>query len=410
MEKNFLERATQDLNFHNNAHDGVIYTDSNNKIIYANPYFLEMMGIHDESEILNKPFPDYMWNDNTEGARLLGDIAGDGYVREREVSLHNREGKPVFAMCSGVASKSEEGEMLGTEIMFCNITGKRTVEAQLLEQHALLDAMLRSTPDPVLVLDADLQLQRFSPAAQRLLGLSEKLKDVPLMDLLASLGLDKETSKSLVANFSKPQKIEFEISLPTQHFDFHAAPMKSNSLGWVCVLHDVTERKRTEEQLQYYAYHDVLTSLPNRAFFIDRLERIISRARHEADYRFAILFIDVDNLKKINDSYGHLAGDQLLVEYARRLEACIRPEDVVCRLGGDEFAIFLDDIESESATDTVTARIQEALKPAFKLLDDHEVQSTASIGSAVSSENLTNIDELLNQADKAMYQAKEAAK
>jgi PAS domain S-box-containing protein len=162
MEKNFLGRAMGDLNFHNNAHDGVIYTDSDNRIIYTNPYFLQMMGIEEGEEILHSPFPDYMWEDPSEAERLLADIASDGFVREREVQLNNRKGKPVFAMCSGVVSKDEDGNVLGTEIMLCNITGKRSVEAQLNEQYALLDAMLRSTPDPVLVLNAPVSLERQS--------------------------------------------------------------------------------------------------------------------------------------------------------------------------------------------------------------------------------------------------------
>src|SRR3990172_7097302 len=122
MEKNFLERAMGDLNFHNNAHDGVVYTDAENHIVYANPYFLEMMGIAEKAEIREQPFPDYMWNDDTEAGRLFADIRGDGFVREREMALYNQEGKPVFAMCSGVASRDEDGNVIGTEIMFCNIT------------------------------------------------------------------------------------------------------------------------------------------------------------------------------------------------------------------------------------------------------------------------------------------------
>jgi len=122
IEKNFLERARGDLNFHNNAHDGVVYTDANDNIIYANPYFLGMMGVKDKKQILDQPFPDYMWNNSREAQRLFTDIKSNGFVREREMALYNQEGQPVFAMCSGVVSKDKDGSILGTEIMFCNIT------------------------------------------------------------------------------------------------------------------------------------------------------------------------------------------------------------------------------------------------------------------------------------------------
>lgn len=143
-----------DLNFHNNAHDGVVYTDAKDNIIYASPYFLGMMGVEDKKQILDQPFPDYMWNNSREPKRLFMDIKSNGFVREREMALYNQEGQPVFAMCSGVVSKDKDGSILGTEIMFCNITSKRGVQAELGSSMPLLDTMLQSTPDPVLVLSS----------------------------------------------------------------------------------------------------------------------------------------------------------------------------------------------------------------------------------------------------------------
>lgn len=410
LEKNFLERAMEDLNFHNNAHDGVVYTDAENRVIYANPYFMEMMGLEDEREIMHKPFPAYMWQDQREAARLIEDIVNDGFVREREASLTNREGKPVFAMCSGVVSRDDKGQVLGTEIMFCNITGKRSVEADLMEQNALLKTMLESTPNPVLVANADLLVERSNPAAQRLFSPEGGLKDVALIQLFVELGMTDTASNELLGRLAGSEQISLELELGENHFEFHAAPFETAQGGWVCVLHDITQRIRTQEQLEYYAYHDMLTGLPNRASFISRLERIVARARHEERYRFAILFVDLDDLKRVNDNLGHLAGDELLREFARRLETCIRPEDMVCRLGGDEFAIFLDQINDEAAARKVAARIHKALAKPFLLLEEHEVLATASTGFAVSSGGESSIDQLLNEADKAMYRAKEVAR
>ena len=134
MEKNFLKRAVADLNFHHNAHDGIVFTDANDRVVYANPYFLRMMNIADPAELLNKPLPDYMWSEPTDPEHLFQDVRNDGFVRERELSLFNRDGAPVFAACSSVASRDDSGSYIGTEIMLCNVTTKRKVQAELVQR------------------------------------------------------------------------------------------------------------------------------------------------------------------------------------------------------------------------------------------------------------------------------------
>ncbi len=134
MEKNFLQRAMADLNFHHNAHDGIVFTDTNDRVVYANPYFLRMMNIADPAELLNKPLPGYMWSDPSDPERLFRDVRSEGFVRERELSLFNQGGAPVFAACSSVASRDDDGIFVGTEIMLCNITSKRTIQAELVQR------------------------------------------------------------------------------------------------------------------------------------------------------------------------------------------------------------------------------------------------------------------------------------
>jgi diguanylate cyclase (GGDEF)-like protein len=187
----------------------------------------------------------------------------------------------------------------------------------------------------------------------------------------------------------------------------HAAPLKSQLKGWVCVLHDITARKLTEEKLQFAAFHDVLTKLPNRAFFIDELERILKREQHKPDYRVALLFLDLDHLKQVNDNFGHHIGDQVLMEFARRIEACIRPGDLVFRLGGDEFAIFLKDVEDKSVAVKVAERVTASLQDLFHINAGEPVKATASIGIAFGGEENTDLDALLRQADGAMYLVKD---
>ena len=134
MEKNFLQRAMVDLNFHHNAHDGIVFTDANNRVVYANPYFLRMMNIADPAELLNKPLPGYMWSDKIDAERLFEDVRANGFVRERELNLFNQEGAPVFVACSSVASRDDDGNFVGTEIMLCNVTSKRKIQAELFQR------------------------------------------------------------------------------------------------------------------------------------------------------------------------------------------------------------------------------------------------------------------------------------
>lgn len=407
MEKNFLERAVGDLNFHNNAHDGVVYTDARDNIIYANPYFLGMMGVKDKDEIIDRPFPDYMWNNAGEAKRLFKDIKGTGFVREREMALYNREGQPVFAMCSGVVSKDKDGNILGTEIMFCNITSKRSFQVELVEQHALLDTVLQSTPDPVLVLNSAMDIKRNNPAAEKLLGLSGEAIPKNFFKALGNLDLAKDIVQNLEAKFLGEHGFTSELRIKDDHFEMQAAPLKSLQKGWVCVLHDVTVRKRTQEMLQHHAFHDVLTRVPNRAYFIDYLQRANLRIKTEPDYRFAILFIDVDGLKSFNDRYGHHIGDELLINFARRLEAGVRPGDLLSRLGGDEFAIFLDGVKDEASASVVASRIRDSLIQPYELSNEKDTRTTASIGVALSGPSTENVEALLRNADRAMYHVKQ---
>lgn len=151
--------------------------------------------------------------------------------------------------------------------------------------------------------------------------------------------------------------------------------------------------------------HDALTGLPNRVLFFDRLEQAFLRARRDPEYRFAVLFVDLDRFKNVNDSLGHAAGDALLVGIARRLEHCIRAVDTVARLGGDEFTILLDEAREPDGALRVASRIVEELARAFDV-EGHMVFTGASIGIAVSAAHYQHAQELMRDADTAMYSAK----
>jgi diguanylate cyclase (GGDEF)-like protein/PAS domain S-box-containing protein len=175
--------------------------------------------------------------------------------------------------------------------------------------------------------------------------------------------------------------------------------------GFVKVAHDITARKIAEEKFKRQAFHDELTQLPNRAYFSECLQSSIARAKRYPEGRFAVIFIDLDRFKIINDSLGHVLADGLLVHVARVLERCLRPDDVVARLGGDEFTILLSEIMDPADAVRIAERIHAALQhPIY--LDGFEVYTTASMGIAIGTADYERADQILRDADTAMYEAK----
>ena len=180
-------------------------------------------------------------------------------------------------------------------------------------------------------------------------------------------------------------------------------------MHFILQVQDISERKAAEQKLHHAAFYDSLTSLPNRALFTENLQLAIERAKRHEHHLYAVLFLDVDSFKNINDSLGHVIGDQLLINVARRLENCMRPGDMVGRFGGDEFAVLLSGIDHVTDAIEIAKRFQKILLPPFTL-DGHEVFTSASIGIAVSTMEYTRPEEILRDADTAMYRAKEQGK
>ncbi len=247
---------------------------------------------------------------------------------------------------------------------------------------------------------------------------------------------DEEFGDTVDAWFSKVhphdvarlrQRIDAYINRSTAHCEVqHRVLHRSGEFRWMVVrgaarwthdgrayrmagsLSDITDRKIVEQRLQHGAYHDSLTGLPNRVAFLGRLSKKLRRARY-SETRFAVLFMDIDRFKVVNDSLGHAIGDDLLKELARRLEACVRPEDMVARLSGDEFTVLLHDINSAEEALCVAERIHEALKDPFALAG-YSLFTTASIGIALCPGHYKAAEDIVRDADTAMYDAKAGKK
>ena len=180
-------------------------------------------------------------------------------------------------------------------------------------------------------------------------------------------------------------------------------------LGMVTLCEDISDRKLVEQQLHRHAFYDDLTGLPNRVLFLERLGRTVARARARAESVFAVLFLDLDRFKTVNDGLGHHVGDQLLVAIARRLERCLRPHDTVARLGGDEFTLLVEDLKDAAGATQLAERVLAELTMPFAL-GGQDVYTSASIGIALGGHGYHRQEEVLRDADIAMYRAKALGK
>ncbi len=277
-------------------------------------------------------------------------------------------------------------------------------------------SLVHNTSDLITVVDAGGAIVYQSPSSERLVGVgAEKLIGTAFRDLVHAD--DRTYYDGLVLNASGQPNGVLDTEFRLCHADGsirHVHAIVSNLTrdpavaGLVFNTRDVTDRRRLEEQLEHQAFFDSLTGLPNRAVFRDRLQHALARAERNSD-GIAVLLLDLDGFKMVNDSMGHDAGDELLFEVGRRIAACCRASDTVARLGGDEFAVLLEDAVSEVAAVQLAARLQESLAAMFEIRG-REVFIGASTGVALAAEPNAGPDDLIRNADTAMYAAKTAGK
>ncbi|MDX1739024.1 MAG: sensor domain-containing diguanylate cyclase, partial [Alphaproteobacteria bacterium] len=181
-----------------------------------------------------------------------------------------------------------------------------------------------------------------------------------------------------------------------------------NRQSFTGIMRDISERKKEEERLTYIAYHDVLTGLPNRAMFEEHLKKARDRSLR-SNKALGVIFTDLDNFKPINDSLGHEAGDLVLIEVAKRFKSVIRSSDTVARLGGDEFVAIIENLEDSKDIELVAHKMLEVLQEPI-LLQGKEYKVGASLGIAILPDHASDLDELLDCADKAMYESKKGGR
>ncbi len=309
------------------------------------------------------------------------------------------------------------------------------IRRQLAERDQLFHLISENAADMIALVDSDGRRLYNSPAYLKVLGYSPE-------DLIATSSIEqihpddrpRVLKAAEKARLGGPgERMEYRVRHKDgswRTLESTASPIR-NANGQtdklVIVNRDITERKRAEEMLAHNAFHDGLTNLPNRALFLDRLQQALTLSKRHANYKFAVLLIDVDEFKIINDSLGHTVGDELLIQIGQRLKDSVRradtvsrprasgapdrlaDDDTLARLGGDEFTILLDDIRDPIEAVRVAERIQAELATPF-IVNQQEIVISASIGIASSTSPHTQAEDLVRDADIAMYRAKRAGR
>ncbi len=288
-------------------------------------------------------------------------------------------------------------------------------EASLKLSRQRFRSLFDNHPDAIFTVDTAGQVMSANAVCIDELGFStEKPVDVRLTSLLGEESLLTATAALRKSLSGEAQHFEATFVREGRAPFAAIVTLVPNIIGQTVesvffIVKDVTETKALAVQLEHQAFHDPLTGLPNRALFLDRLGVALEREKRNPENGFAAIFLDFDHFKKINDSYGHAAGDVLLVGIGERLQNCLRPADTAARMGGDEFTLILEDIHSPRDAVFVAERVQKALAAPFNV-QDQLIAISASMGIVTSEAGYTHPDEIVRDADIAMYQAKARGK
>src|SRR5215213_2934440 len=404
------------------AATGMALVGTDGCFLRVNRSLCEILG-YPERKLLGKTFqeithPEDLDADLDQVRRML-----DGEIRtyQMEKRYFHKEGHVVWALLSVSLVHDEEDEPLYFVSQIQDMSERKKVEEAFERLSQQYEMVLRSAGEGIFGLDLHGNVTFVNPAASDMTEWNtQDLLGRPMHELLHHTKPDgtpypSEESPIYAAfttgtTHSRDDEVFWRIDGTSFPVEYTSTPIFEDGeiAGAVVTFRNITERRALEQQLHHQAFHDPLSGLPNRALFLNRLEHALTRANRRGT-KVAVLFVDLDNFKVINDSLGHKAGDQLLAAVAERLKACLRPEDTAARLGGDEFTILVEDIASVGEVVQIVDRIAEILRAPFAL-EEQDVFATVSTGIALNSTAQEHASDLLRHADLAMYQAKHRGK
>ena len=409
-ERNLLQTLIDNLT------DSIFIKDVDSRIVMNNVAHRKRLGATTLEQVVGKTDFDF----------FPRELAASYYADEQQViqsgeSLFNREEPCIdkdhnqtWLLTTKILLRDRQGMITGIVGNSHDITESKKAQAELEQSLSTLHATLEATADGILVVDGQGKIVNFNQRFTKMWGIPDTIMmsrddNQAMAFVLDQLSDPKAFITKVHELYTHVEEESFDILLlkDGRIFERYSRPQQiaGQSVGRVWSFRDATERKHAEEKLVFTALHDPLTNFPNRALFMDRLSHAMERSKRHKDYKFAVLFLDLDRFKVVNDSLGHNIGDQLLIESTRRLANCLRGEDMVARLGGDEFVILLEDVKDPMSVARVADRIQHDLALSFDL-EGHKVFISVSIGIVLSAARYELPEDYLRDADIAMYRAK----
>ena len=313
----------------------------------------------------------------------------------------------VWVREDAVLLRNEEGEPLCFQGVILDITKQKMAEEALRGSEQRLRALADAAFEGILINDQGVILvanraltDMFGYEVSEVIGRSTVEFVVPEHRDLVEQKIASGAEEPYEVTGVRKNGTLLDLEVRGRAYSFRGRKVR------IVAIRDITDRKAAEKRLEYWAFHDSLTDLPNRQLLLDRLGHALQRTRRRRDLRVAVLLIDLDNFKGVNDSLGHGPGDLLLVAVAERLRGCLRPEDTLTRFGGDEFVVLLEDVEVPEEAVRVAERIVDEVSDPF-VLEGRELYVSVSIGIALGEDRTKTPEDLLRDADTAMYWTKE---
>jgi diguanylate cyclase (GGDEF)-like protein/PAS domain S-box-containing protein len=390
--------------------------DPGGTVRYASPAFGQVLGYDPDdavgTNILDHVHPEDLPHvlEETEKALSEGGIVSN----KAEYRYRHKDGS--WRWIESVSTYLLDDPAVGAVVVSSrDVTERKEAEEALSQAEKRFRSLVQNSSDVITLVDAEGTVRYVSPTIERVLGCRpEDRIGGNSFEMLHPDALQRanEAFAEALRRPSVTRTIELRVSHQNGSWR-HVEVAGTNLLddpsirGIVFNWRDITERKALEGRLQHQAFYDPLTDLPNRQLFVDRLRQAFKRTRRQRN-RVAVLFMDLDGFKMVNDSLGHELGDRLLVAVVERLRSCLRPEDTLARFGGDEVVVLLEDVQGPEDPVRVAECLVEALLEPF-LLHGREVFVTVSIGIALSGTRWKRPEELLRDADTAMYEAKNEA-
>ncbi|BAH77941.1 sensor domain-containing protein [Solidesulfovibrio magneticus] len=401
-----------------NAVEGIFQTTPGGRYLEVNRTLARIYGF-DSVDEMTEHFRDIKNQLYVEPKRrddFVRELSAHDQVRNFESAIHKKDGSVIWISENARVVRDADGAVAYYEGTVVDITDRKRAEEQLAAQRAYFDQLFANSPQAIALIDMRRNIVDVNHAFEDLFGFkAAEIKGYGMRAYIVPKHLLGECESTRGAILSGKPMVRETFR---QHRDGRLIPVSmigfpiefgGQPQGIVYIYQDISERKAFEEQITHQAFHDALTGLPNRSLFADRLDRALTRARRRGDYQYAVLMIDLNKFKGINDTLGHQAGDQLLVEVSRRLMACVRSMDTVARLGGDEFAVILEELKSKKEVMAVVDRIGAALgKPC--MLCGTTVTPGASVGIVLRTRDYQSPEDILRDADIAMYRAKESGR